>query len=70
MKRLLISGFIAVALLAIMTTMRSFSISREQYAVTTGAVSWKKPTPPTLPGALPVEKSEDKSLILSSPVKR
>lgn len=45
MKRLLICGFIAVALLALMTTMRSYSISSEHYAVTTGAVSWKKPLP-------------------------
>ena len=43
MKRLLISGFVAVALLAVATTMRSHSIlSEERATVTTGAALSKK----------------------------
>jgi len=66
MKRLLISGFVAVALLALITTMRSISISRDNYAVTTGAVSWKKP----LPAIDHDEEFGDRALASPSPLKR
>jgi len=66
MKRLLICGFIAVALLALMTTMRSVSISSEHYAVTTGAVSWKKP----LPAIDHDEEFGDRALASPTPLKR
>jgi hypothetical protein len=42
MKRLLISGFVAIALLAVATTMRSYSISSDRSLVTTGATLSKK----------------------------
>jgi hypothetical protein len=64
MKRLLISGFVAVALLALLTTIRSISISNDNYAVTTGAVSWKKP----LPAISHDEEFGDRAL--ASPVRR
>jgi|SwirhirootsSR3_FD_contig_31_2202800_length_336_multi_2_in_0_out_0_1 hypothetical protein len=66
MNRLLISGFVAIALLALMTTMRSVSISRENYAVTTGAVSWKKP----LPAIDHDEEFGDRALASPLPLKR
>jgi hypothetical protein len=69
MKRLLISGFVAVALLAITTTIRTYSISREHYAVTTGAVTWKKPSSLARPAGLPIEEYEDMSLVFTTPVK-
>jgi hypothetical protein len=70
MKRLLISGFVAVALLAVATTLRSHSIlSTERPTVTTGAVLSKKS--PAAAGAtrLPVEEFEDMSLVFSAPAK-
>ncbi|XIA63530.1 hypothetical protein ACFIOY_31210 [Bradyrhizobium sp. TZ2] len=41
MKRLLISGFVAVALLAVATTLRSYSISEDRSAMTMGMASLK-----------------------------
>lgn len=70
MKRLLISGFVAVALLAVATTLRSHSIiSAESPTVTTGAALSKKS--PAAAGAttLPIEEFEDMSLVYSTPVK-
>jgi hypothetical protein len=71
MKRLLISGFVAVALLAVATTMRSHSInSAERSTVTTGVALSKKS--PAIAGVtrLPIEEFEDMSLVYSSPAKR
>jgi hypothetical protein len=70
MKRLLISGFVAVALLAVATTMRSHSInSAERSTVTTGVALSKKY--PAIAGVtkLPIEEFEDMSLVYSSPAK-
>ena len=70
MKRLLISGFVAVALLAVATTLRSHSImSTDRSAVTTGVTSSKKS--PAIAGVnkLPTEEFEDMSLVFSAPAK-
>jgi hypothetical protein len=66
MKRLLISGFVAVALLAVATTLRSYSISEDRSAMTTGMASLKKSPAAT---TLPVEEFEDMSLVFSTPAK-
>jgi hypothetical protein len=70
MKRLLISGFIAVALLAAATTQRSHSIiSAGRSDVTHGLAPAKKS--PTLAGVskLPIEEFEDMSFVFSAPSK-
>jgi hypothetical protein len=70
MKRLLISGFVAVALLAVATTYRSHSImSSDRSTVTTGVALSKKS--PAAAGVtwLPIEEYEDMSLVFSTPVK-
>lgn len=65
MKRLLISGFVAVALLAIATTMRS--ISNERLTVTTGVALSKKSPASAGVTRLPIEEFEDMSLVFSTP---
>ena len=70
MKRLLISGFVAVALLAVATTLRSHSImSTDRSAATMGVASSKKS--PAIAGVnkLPTEEFEDMSLVFSAPAK-
>ncbi|NOJ45786.1 hypothetical protein [Bradyrhizobium archetypum] len=69
MKRLLISGFVAVALLAVATTMRSYSISHERSTVTTGVALSNKS--PAIAGVtrIPMDEYEDMSLVFSKPVK-
>jgi hypothetical protein len=69
MKRLLISGFVVVALLAVTTAMRSNSILNEHSAVTTGMASLKKSPATTGTSKLPVEEYEDMSLVYSTPTK-
>ena len=69
MKRLLISGFVAVALLAAATTMRSYSISSDRSAVTTGVASLKKSPATAGVNKLPTEEFEDMSLVFSAPAK-
>ena len=70
MKRLLISGFVAVALLAVATTMRSHSIlSEERATVTTGAALSKKSPAAAGVTRLPIEDFEDLSLVYSTPAK-
>lgn len=66
MKRLLISGFVAVALLAVATTLRSYSILSDSSAVATGKACSKKS-----PGAnkLPIEEIEDMSPVFSATTK-
>jgi hypothetical protein len=70
MKRLLISGFVAVALLAVATAMRSHSIiSAERSTVTTGVSLSKKSPAAAGVTRLPIEDYEDMSLAFSAPVK-
>jgi len=70
MKRLLISGFVAVALLAVATTMRSHSIfSTERSTVTTGVALSKKSPASAGVTRLPIEEYEDMSLVFSTPAK-
>ena len=69
MKRLLISGFVAVALLAVVTTMRSYSISQEHSTVTTGVALSKKSPASAGVTRLPIEDFEDMSLVFSAPAK-
>jgi hypothetical protein len=69
MKRLLISGFVAVALLAVATTLRSYSISSDHSGVTTGVASWKKSSATAGVSRLPIEEFEDMSLVFSTPTK-
>jgi hypothetical protein len=64
MKRLLISGFVVVALLAVATTLR-WDLS----AFTTGSASAKKPQAFAGLSKLPVEEYEDMSLVFSTPTK-
>jgi len=68
MKRLLISGFVAVALLAAANIQRSHSImSSERSEVTTGMV--KKSSALAGVNKLPVEEFEDMSFVFSTPTK-
>jgi hypothetical protein len=70
MKRLLISGFVAVALLAVATTLRSHSIiSSDRSTVTTGVALSKKSPASAGVTKLPIEEFEDMSLVYSTPVK-
>jgi hypothetical protein len=70
MKRLLISGFVAVALLAVATTLRSHSIiSTDRSTVTTGVALSKKSPATAGVTRLPIEEFEDMSLVYSTPVK-
>ena len=70
MKRLLISGFVAVALLAIATTLRSHSIiSTDRSTVTTGVALSKKSPAAAGVTRLPIEEFEDMSLVYSTPAK-
>lgn len=69
MKRLLISGLVAIALLAVATTLRSYSVSSDGSAVTTGMVSLKKSQPAASVSKLPSEEFEDMSLVFSTPMK-
>ena len=68
MKRLLISGFVAVALLAAANIQRSHSImSSERTQVTTGMV--KKSSALAGVNKLPVEEFEDMAFVFSTPTK-
>jgi hypothetical protein len=70
MKRLLISGFVAVALLAVATTLRSHSIiSTDRSTVTTGVALSKKSPATAGVTRLPIEEFEDMSLVYSTPAK-
>jgi len=70
MKRLLISGFVAVALLAVATTFRSHSIiSAERSTVTTGVALAKKSPAAAGVTKLPIEEFEDMSFVFSTPTK-
>ena len=69
MKRLLISGFVAVALLAVATTLRSYSISSDRSLVTSGVALSKKSPAAAGVTRLPIEEFEDMSLVFSTPAK-
>ena len=70
MKRLLVSGFIAVALLAAAATQRSHSImSANRSDVTHGVASAKKSPTHASVNKLPIEEFEDMSFVFSKPVK-
>lgn len=69
MKHLLISGFVAVALLAAVTTLHSFSNSGDHSAATIGLASSKKTVAAAATNKLPVEEYEDMSLVFSTPAK-
>jgi hypothetical protein len=69
MKRLLISGFVAVALLAVATTLRSYSISSDRSLVTSGVALSKKSPAAAGVTRLPIEEFEDMSLVFSTPTK-
>jgi hypothetical protein len=69
MKHLLISGFVAVALLAAATTLRSYSISGDHSAATIGLSSSKKTVAAAATNKLPIEEYEDMSLVFSTPAK-
>ena len=67
MKRLLISGFVAVTLLAATTMLRSQSPSDARLAaMTTGMASAKKAPAVAAVARLPVEEFEDMSLVFSA----
>ena len=69
MNRLMISGFVAVALLAAVVTMLpSHSLFGYRSAVTTGKASSQQAS--TVANKLPVEEFEDMSFVFSSPPKR
>ena len=68
MKRLFISGFVVVALLAVATTLRSHS-PRDDRSATTGLTSAKKSPTAADVNKLPVEEFEDMSLVFSTPTK-
>jgi hypothetical protein len=67
MKRLLISGFVAVALLAVATTMRSYSISHSSSTVTTGVALSKKSPASAGVTSIPIEEYEDMSFVFATP---
>ena len=69
LKRLLISGFAAVALLAFATAWRSHSSLNDAYLTTIGMASLKKSPAAAGKPALPVEEFEDMSLVFSTPSK-
>ena len=69
MNRLMISGFIAVALLAaVITMLPSHSLFGHRAAVTTGTASSRQAA--TVANKLPVEEFEDMSFVFSAAPKR
>jgi len=71
MKRLMISGLAAVALLAAATTMlRSHSASTDRSVGTSGMASLQQSRIATGSNKLPTENFEDMSLVFSTVAKR
>jgi len=68
MKRLFISGFVVVALLAVATTLRSHSLQDDRSGTTALASAKKSPAAADV-NKLPVEEFEDMSLVFSTPTK-
>ena len=69
MKRLFISGFVVVALLALVTTLRSHS-PRDDHSSTTALASAENSSAAADVNKLPVEEFEDMALVFSTPTKR
>ena len=69
MKRLLISGFLALAVFAAATTLSSYSPSGNNSAMTTGMASSKNLRSVAAASKLPTEDFEDMSLVFSTPTK-
>jgi hypothetical protein len=68
MKRLIISGLVAIALLAVATTLRSHSrISADHSHVTDSTL--KKSPALTGINTLPIEEYEDMTFVFSTPAK-
>ena len=71
MNRLMIFGFIAVALLAaVITMLPSHSLLGYRAAGTTGMASSQQRQAATVANKLPIEEFEDMSLVFSAPPKR
>jgi hypothetical protein len=71
MKRLMISGFAAIALLAAATTMlRSHSLRANRAAETTGTMSLQEHRTSGEANKLPIEDFEDMSVVYSTGTKR
>ena len=71
MNRLMISGFIAVALLAFTITMLpSHSLWGHRATGTTGLASSQQRQAPTVANRLPIEQFEDMSFVFSHAPKR
>jgi hypothetical protein len=71
MNRLIISGFVVIAVLAAATTMlRSHSLLGYRAAETTGVASSKQRSTAIAVNKLPIEEFEDMSLVFSDPPKR
>ena len=71
MSRLMISGFVAVALLAAAITMLpSHSLLGHRAAGTTGMASSQQHQASTVANKLPIEEFEDMSLVYSTGTKR
>ncbi|MBR1187793.1 hypothetical protein JQ634_11115 [Bradyrhizobium sp. AUGA SZCCT0240] len=71
MNRLMLSGFIAVAILAAAITMLpSHSLWGHRATGTTGLVSSPQHSSSTAANKLPIEEFEDMSMVFSHPPKR
>jgi len=71
MNRLIIAGFVAIALLAAATTMlRSNSLQDYRAAATSGMASSQQRSTSAIVNKLPIEEFEDMSLVFSAPPKR
>ena len=71
MNRLMISGFVAIVLLAAAITMLpSHSLLGSRAAGTTGIASSQQRQTATAANKLPIEEFEDMSLVFSAPPKR
>ena len=68
MKRLLIFGFVVVALIAAVTTLRSHSHLDDRSATTDLSSARRSPATVDV-NKLPVEEFEDMSLVFSKPTK-
>ncbi|MBN8993154.1 MAG: hypothetical protein J0H42_33390 [Rhizobiales bacterium] len=71
MNRLMLSGFIAVALLAaVITMLPSHSLLGHRAAATSGTAASQPRQATTVANKLPVEEFEDMSFVFSAPPKR
>jgi len=71
MNRLMISGFVGIALLAaVITMLPSHSLLGHRAGVTTGTATSQQRQASTVANKLPIEEFEDMSLVFSAPPKR